>query len=470
MSSRVKPEPLIATSSGLDAVDVDAQPMNVDEQDEVLREIDVYLSPEISKHLYLMQYPLQQHDHIGSRGPQVARMKPRHCKVELEYPTKAADEEDSGDYNGQFFLSSRTFSSQTIPVSTHMALGKFVTDGDPSGATPGLHLVPITHITQMRPSFDHVNEATMQASATAEEELEAQKQALESANSGRKPLAFQKKESERAALARKSSYAFKKASEESEIWHPLEVYAEGSEESTEIIQKVCSSVVEQNLLLGPKERSTEAKDAVMSSASTANTDPSPTSLSPYLQSLNYLPQRADDIREKESRVFGAESQSMSELMPKVVSRMTQLLHKGWPVPFSVLRSQFDGSLTNETLFRALNSCAFLVGGNFILQSRLLPLSPYIQQLRTFVLFLLQTFGSVHRARLEKVYEENNQVSNETILMILLQVGKKTENGWKLKVDEDPTFRRKYPDAIPVHVKYWAEQMQRFEPLFERYSS
>lgn len=492
MTRQVKDEPqdglfdaqLPATSSMLpvggsaDTPTAGSVPMDVDsgeedggqrEGDIVVREIDVFLSPELSNQLHLMQFPLQRQaspqesSSESSDKPVAARIKPRHNMIELDYTTNT---EAHQDYHGQYFLSKRTFSSQTIPVSTHMALGKMVVDGS---AGAGLHLVPLARITQMRPNFHHVNEATMHLSSSADEG-DVLQASLD--GSPRRPLTFQKKESERAAMARKSSYSYKKASEEAEIWLPLEVHAEKSLDSEAVMAKVGCRNPNDNLLVGaPNIRPNETNSSTLEPIPSEQHSMTPssaatTSLSSYVQSLNYLPKSLAG-----SKVESAidETGPAPDVVTTAVTKMVQLMHQGWPMPYSILRIQFDPRIySDEILLQALYSCAFLVRGNFVLQSRLLPIPPAVAQARTFLLFLFQSVGVIHRLRLEHVYKGDDEVTSEILLMLLEQVGTRAAAGWNCKVDDDNSFDEKFPGAASIHLDFWKKQVRRFSGLVERY--
>jgi DNA-directed RNA polymerase-3 subunit RPC5 len=417
-------------SMDVDLIKSGASDVEDDEEDEeVVREIDVYLSPELADQIYLMQFPLTQKS-LGF--PLAARVRPQHCMVELDHKTP-----DDIDTFGQYHMPARTYISHTVPVLTHMALGKL---SDQEGAE-GLHLVPLSRIAQMRPSFAHVDDATSNATSTTDEEIKRQQ--AEEAKVERKPLAFQKKESERAALARKSSYAYKKASEEDEIWQSLDVYGQGSTASLETFQKVVCPHPTKKLTVDPGKNPREGKDSLNKT---------------YVRSLNYLPLASkgeDEISEKMD-------------LTSVVTKLVGLMQQGWPIPYSLLRRQFQEPVTDKTLFVGLTSCAFLVRGNFILQSRFLPMSPAVTQARTFILFLLQTIEVVHRTRLEYVYKGDDDVNSEVILMLLNEVGKITAEGWTMKIEDGVEFVEKYPEAVTEHLQFWGNQVRRFSPLLERY--
>ncbi|OEU21733.1 hypothetical protein FRACYDRAFT_231878 [Fragilariopsis cylindrus CCMP1102] len=399
----------------------------IDDDDEIVREIPVFLSPELSKQIQLIQYPLQKHAHPSP--PEAARVKPRHCMMEIDFDTPSNIQR-----NGLYTMASRTFTSHTIPVSTHMALGKMMVSGGGDDKDPkqlGLHLVPLSRMTQMRPSFSHIDEAVASASATTDEELKrlSQLQSDPSGGTGRKSISFQKKESERQALARKSSYGFKKASEDSEGWHSLEVYDEKTLQANLIMGKVACPLAYQSRNLF------DAKTL-----------------------------------EKES---GQKIQT------------TATITSSRPIPFSLLRAQFStDDITDETLFAALGSCATLVRGNFCLNSKLLSYPPAMAQARTFILCLFQSMRVIHRERLMRVFvtpeithpDSNNNndgddvVTTEVIGFILDQVGKQSKEGWVLKVDDDSTFAEKNPQTTVTHLQYWAKQIELFTPMLLRYRS
>lgn len=368
--------------------------MFMEDGDEIVREMDVYLSPAMASQLYLMQYPLQ---HRPAALPKAARIKKSHGMIEL-------DERIPTQGQGLFSLPHRTSTSHTIPVSTHMALGKLTNDGR------SLNLVPLSHIVQMRPSFEHVN-ADPDVSSPEEETLE------------KKPVLFQKKETERAALARKSSFAYKKSSEESEPWQTLLVCGPDTIQHGQAGKKViCPSP------------STPLCTSTMNNAS-------------FVQSLNYLP---------------VETVEETTLENNVCAQLTTLLQRGWPVPYSVLKDKYP----SHDLFPSLLSTCVLVRGNFILQSRFLPLEAPLQHARTFILLVLQTLGRVERVRLDCVFPN----MPEAIQMLLEQVALKRMNGWQPKLQDNPEFFVMFPQQTLLYEQYWERQAIRFSDQLKFYKN
>ena len=157
----------------------------------------------------------------------------------------------------------------------------------------------------------------------------------------------------------------------------------------------------------------------------------------------------------------------------VTTKLVSLLRKGMPTRYSFLRSQFSDSISDEAILKALKSCAFLIRGNFILQSNLLPISSDAALARTFILFLLQTEGFLFRGRLDRAFKGDDStisVNSDGIRMILGQVCQRAENGWKLRVDDDTSFVGQHPDAAFGFLRFWGEQVHRFGSLLDRYQS
>jgi Sin-like protein conserved region. len=157
-----------------------------EEDDEIIREIDVYISPELAKTMYLIQFPLQPASHAihpleskieksGNHGkrpvmkkssappvPKAAKIKPQHSLLELTYNVPSHSFSSQRQIPGPLNLTERTFASQNIPIKTHMALGLFDSTGNK------IDLVPLNSIIQMRPTFRHVDALFDEGSAAGD--------------------------------------------------------------------------------------------------------------------------------------------------------------------------------------------------------------------------------------------------------------------------------------------------------------
>lgn len=448
MSRRIKQEavPLEVPSISTRMEIADDDDRSNDDGNEIVREIDVMVTPELYTQMYLMQYPLHHHP---IAIPDSAKIKPRHRMIELEQPLPA----NSGNEGG-FRMSHRTYTSRIVPISTHLAIGKMEPPQDGSGISR-LYLVPLSNVMQMRPSFAHIDEAM--ASSTRNDSDNEEMEDREHCNKvEKKPVLLHKKESERAALNRRSSYAFKKASEDSEEWKPLEIFAPDSQEHSQVLSSIHDVPIHENII------NVEA---------TGN----------YIQSLNYLPVNltlsvsTSAAAAPSAHTEGADNklneigddnadQNNTALCVKLVG----LLRKGLPVPFGIIKSNFEDT-DSATLFSVLSSCALLVRGNFVLQSRLLPLPPNVQLARTFLLYLFQSTGIVSRPRLVCAFEKYDSTVTATIIYGLLQqLGQKVAFGWTCKVGDNADFCQTFPEQTQLYQQYWERQSARFEKLWKLY--
>ncbi|KAL7579410.1 hypothetical protein ACA910_014078 [Epithemia clementina (nom. ined.)] len=463
MPVRVKtedtPEPVLSSSplttkKGISRPfddDIDSESSNDGGGDRVVREIDVFLSPELGQQLYLLQYPLQ-HTEVGQLT--AARIKPRHGMIELEQPLPELPKRHYGIGEPNLsYVTNRTFRSHTIPVETHMCLAKLKEEESPDGVgtkRTALHMVPLQHIVQLRPSLHHIDADPSNKDSDNAMDLDD----LDKDDQEQKPLMFKRKESERATNARKSSFAYKKSSEDAEEWQPLEICDEESIEHHGAMDLVACPSRHQHVLATPDPSKTRPR---------------------YIESLNYMPLARNDPSQGAMNM-GVLSSSSN--VKAVLTRLTVLLRNGWPIPYSVLRDRFSGpnnsdeEVNEEVLFQALAVCAVMVRGNFCLHSRFVALPPVLQHARTFILLVLQTKGSVQRERLQIVYQGSKTVTTEKLYVLLNQVAKRTVKGWELRVDDDLAFVSMHPEQSELHLQYWEKQNQSryFRQLLQKYEA
>ena len=539
MPVRVKKESLPAEDAddGMLLDDNHNNTTNIDddeeEEDEIVREMDVYLAPQLARYLHLLQFPLQQ---FPSQFPEqplplAVRFKPQHNMLELDQdiPTRYIE------HQGEKYLKERTYASHTVPVTTHLALGKIVKDDNDD--TMSLHLAPLHHITQMRPTFTHIDQDDPLNVTLEEEQALAASQNIQGDKQERKPLMFQKKESERAAMARKSSYAYKRSSEDGEEWLSLQVLGDdgdldAEEEEAygaelELLRQQIECPVESRGQSVLDVAATDDPDAAAMEGIRLDSDndaivskSASLSLASYVRSLDYLPSatgtydrgpitvssqdannngdEAEDGRNSKFLVdwkqTGWDESAVLDL-PAIVGHLTTLLCGGWPIPFSILRGSLPPSVSEKDILTALSACAVMVSGNFVIQSRLLQLPKSVTKARTFMMLLLQSMGIIHRSRLDRALgikktttgvkkEEghddgdnddgdivpDDDLTDESILMLLEQMAQKTADGWILKVQEDAQFLVKFPENTELYMQYWGRQTLRFQDHLQRYAA
>jgi len=459
------------------------------EEDEIVREIDVYISPELAKCMYLIQFPLQPASHavhplesslqqqsekfskIAKSSmppvPTAAKIKPQHSILELNYSVPNHSFSSQRQIPGPLNLSERTFASQNIPIKTHMALGLF----DSTGTK--IDLIPLKSIIQMRPSFRHVDAlfddgSVVESGQDDENEDEGEDGGTTSqADKGKtsKPVMFQKSENERTILARKSSYAYKKASEEAEEWIDLDVHKPGSEERKVVMKKAYC----------PKDARDKILRFIKAGKRGGNAG--------YVKSLNYLPNATteetveDFVAGPESAVLSQDGNSLQqpEWMKELAARVATLLQKrqGVPVSYAVIRSRFHPSISDHALIQALSASASLVRGNFVMKSSLMALSNIVANVRDVILILMIKFGFVQRHLLTRTFEKSGDescvVTSDVINSLLAMIARKTRNGMEMKLDDDLTFETEFPVIARLHEMYWDKkqtELKRFIKLYE----
>jgi hypothetical protein len=484
-AAAVKAEPAVEDAvSNIMAIDDNDVDMSAVDEDPVVREIDVYISPELASTAALVQYPLRPSSFVvGGKPntkfhPSAARTKPRHSMLELDYAVPVS----TGHYSYhdvEEIDGTRTFSSTAVPISTHMALGKLDDKGD------RLDLIPLHTVLQMRPTFSHIDAVDPQQVAAAEQKAaEAQAAQQQQAAAGTKPLLFKRKESDRAATARRQSFAHLKSEQDAEEWIELQVVGgedrglndgddDGEPRKDAVLDRVACKHRSHIIRL--------SKTVVGGNIG-------------YVNSLNYLPMTMDLTGSSDAASSGntaAETNLNSIITPENVdkykadltTRLATLLTSsgGIPVPYPVFRSQYvgqeldpatgrvanvkEGCLTEEMLIDCLSATAALVRGNFVLKSSLCGLSVQVAEARDVALAILNKHGKIRRQTLLKALTETAEgeamdeaiITEHLINQLLEPVATRGQNAMVLRVPDDETFVARFPVQSQQHQTYWEKR-------------
>ena len=477
----------------IDDNDVDMSAVNDDSGDPVVREIDVYISPELASTIALVQYPLRPSTFVvGGKPntkfrPAAARTKPRHSMLELEYAVPAS----SGHYSYhdvEELHGTRTFASTAVPISTHMALGKLDDTGD------RLDLIPLHTVLQMRPTFSHIDAVDPQQVAAAEQKAaEAQAAQQQQAAAGTKPLLFKRKESDRAATARRQSFAHLKSEQDAEEWIELQV------EDGEGLNNADDYEVQKNAVLNRvacKHRSHIIRLAKTAAGGNIG----------YVNSLNYLPVTTDLTGSSGAGGGGDMAggtklnniiitpENVDQYKADLTTRIATLLTSsgGIPVPYPVFRSQYvgqeldpstgrvshvpEGRLTEEMLIDCLSATAALVRGNFVLKSGLCGLSAQVAEARDVVLAILNKHGKIRRQSLLKALTETPEgeamdvaiITEHLINQLLEPIATRGQNAMVLRVPDDETFAVRFPAQAEQHETYWEKRGEALDNYISAY--
>ena len=456
-------------------------PDDEDEEDPIIRNIDVFISPELSRTLHLLQFPIQPDNSISkavTTTPIEAKLRPKHNMLELEYsiPNMAlGGGHHHAHHQGDSIhhLTQRTFTSNAITPVTHMALAKLDKTGE------RLDIIPLqTNVLQMRPSFKHLhnhdeeenNNDASAAQANVDKEATTTNNNSNSCNR-QKPIMFLKKESERGAIARRNSYANKRASEESEEWIELDIHGSSSVRK-DMLRKVSCTNHHHRAPIRLAETVTDGG---------------------YVRSLNYMESisaafaDATDIMMQSATTATTNNDDTGDdtinetAVAEIASKLAVLLQEGngTMIPYRVLRSNFHPSkVSDEMLIMALSSCAVLVRGNFALKSNLaqfLKNNDVMKEMRDLMLLLLNMYGSISRERLIRAYDgkastndEYTVIDADMITFVLETIAKLSNGYWVSKVEDDVVFAARFPQLASYHAAFWMKKKEMLRDLVELY--
>ena len=228
-----------------------------DEDDPVLREIDVFMSKGVDGRLCLLQMPLRTRQAAPGSGatpqpaPAGARLKRAHRVLEVNYPLNTAGENYDKDADAHVTTDQQVYVGKATPAMTHYAVGA-MRDG-------ALHLTPLDDLIQLRPSLAHVKDAPSDeleedamdaedeggakgavrtSSADSAAAMAASDEKAAAAAAALQEVQYRKKESEKALAQHRRSFAFHRQQLESEPWIELEVVEETSDAAVEEFEKL----------------------------------------------------------------------------------------------------------------------------------------------------------------------------------------------------------------------------------------
>lgn len=181
-----------------------------DDDEEVVREIDLYLTDELN--LYLLQFPLRPvyQDPVDISA---AKFKPNHKILELDVPftreAKKSFESQKDIPPAQKYISSAV--AQTV------VLGAGIIHNN------AMHISPVNAVLQMRPTAK-IYKRNVDSIEDMEDDVPDESKSKEE---GLQQVRMKKKESDKAQSMRMQSYSFLQSQEELESWLPLTVHGIG---------------------------------------------------------------------------------------------------------------------------------------------------------------------------------------------------------------------------------------------------
>jgi hypothetical protein len=219
--------------------------------DEVVMEMDVYLTQELANQLHVFQYPLRpQWKPIDASALKAVRHRKGQKTVQLEVELNTAA--PSYNLSSRYPLKTSMLASTLVPAQTNQCIG-VVADGK-------LHLTPIHAVIQMRPTLQHLDEEDAAIRAERDKEAKAEKRGVrqdsavsadedapdekgeDEDNPQMLQVQFRRAESEKVLERKRTSYASLHDAREREPWVTLAYCGVESDESEALrAQLLCAS-------------------------------------------------------------------------------------------------------------------------------------------------------------------------------------------------------------------------------------
>lgn len=372
------------------------------EEDEVIREIDVYLTPSIDPNtkLYVLQYPLRPkwRPYDLDEKCEEVRVKPGSSEVEIDLAVDVDSKNYDSDAAPGVKMTKQTLSTswKPTPFSTGYAVGVL--------AGNKLHLNPIHAVVQLRPSMQHLTPSepgkTNIQTSIAEKHVKTgvkEEKTLVPSNKQTKPLeTMQDKNTE-------------------EDWVRLNYYPRESDISSRYLQKMVE--VEGSSIQF--------------------------SMSPY----DYMKALCPGVSSESDEVKGPPKRYMSSL--PLEERVKSWLREGPPIhrfnALKYLAPELPEEEAAKEILRIVQKHALLIQGLWIPKSPLVfGKNSGVELLaRDYILFLFSQAPFIKKSLLK-----DNSVFEKHMKDILnvLAVERPTVKDWKLKESPDYEFLKRYKEV------------------------
>ncbi|KAL5258023.1 hypothetical protein ACHWQZ_G012839 [Mnemiopsis leidyi] len=380
------------------------------EEDEVLHELDVYITKSLGK-LLLAQYPLRPtYKPYQNAARDSLRMRPVQCELEVDMKIQS-------NPNKPAQIQKLTVSQRPM-LKPHSAIG--LVRGNE------LHLSPLDSVVQLTPSFDHIDKRVAEDAKLNEVDPP---EATTTQSVTRK---FTKVESDRDKAIRLSSYQNIQQERQSESWVPCD-YRPPEHPYT---------AGQKRALLNKKEKKGVTGSEV--------------SRSKYLDM--FLP-------EVSAQDFTENKHSGLRDLPKLstADQVETLLRNTQVLSFAEI-TQILPSVPKTEILTELQNCAHLVQGHWVISSKLLypkgsksgqtgvPAELMIRH-RNFILYCF-----VHNPLFKRKYlQPISRIPPTEIEEILKQISTFTpHDGWTFKKAPCTLFTSQYPDIEQFQKVIWSQ--------------
>ncbi|XP_047108579.1 DNA-directed RNA polymerase III subunit RPC5 [Schistocerca piceifrons] len=443
----------------------------LDDDDPVMQEIPVYLSRTLAEKLFLFQYPIKKSS-IGYDGANVIQscIKPIHQEVKLEleldtsnpnYDTSKGEQialnvdgmskaplkhdnrkqEDPKYFQGTMMDKQVLQSTRAVVGCSQYAIA-VVNDKE-------LHATPLQGIVHLRPSFGYLDKSDKRAKDESKEKGDGENEDEEE-EAEQVTVKFARQENDRLKRLRERSFGYLSKKSAEEPWYYTQYFGRFSEKAElEKAHLYCEPAL------------TSAGDTAQMSLARSD----------YTRLL--VPPPVQEEYQKQRQVT-SETLSLVQLKQlPMVDQVRQLLLRAKIVQFSQLLSLLGQESDVAGLLRAIQQCAVLVRGNWVVRSDLLyPKDSFSAsgKVPAEVMcrardYILHRFTQERFVQQEKVHKTTNLGSGE-LNEILSQFAKpRSGRGWELLRPYDNDFITRYPDVLQRQQMMWEAKQKQLQESF-----
>ncbi|CAN0890685.1 DNA-directed RNA polymerase III subunit RPC5 [Linum grandiflorum] len=392
-----------------DHMDIDNGEEVVEEEDVIVREIEVFFTPSVDPEtqLYVLQYPLRPRwrpYELDERCEEV-RVKPSTDEVEVDLSIDDSMNFDA-NYASMLEMKKQTLSSVWAPPSTRAGYAVGVLIGNK------LHLNPVKAVVQLRPSMKHLSSDSKLKTRTESDADVTIKQEGSS-------------QSKRASSSKTQTGTVNvQASDAEESWVPLKYHNPKSDISSAYLEKMA----------------------------TQNLSPIDFTMSPY----DYMSSMCVGASNSSDKRKGPSRRVLLSLPLK--KRIEKLLLEGAPVQKFVSIKHFAPDSSSEDLLEALGECGQLVQGLWVAKTALvIPSSDGQKRVaRDFVLLLFSKSIEIRSSILKSYSKMETHMKD---FLKIFAVERPSLGDWKFKEQTDWSFMKQYPHVVEKFKKSY-ESVER----------
>lgn len=396
--------------------------MDMDEDDTVVQEIDIFLSNPKHPH-YLLQYPIRSQPFNEFNLPIEARIKPNAQMLELDlsmntraitYDKQKADElakglvEDSSIGPGRRIIKTaetlerQTLSSSLLPQNGNYMFGLVKNDG--------IHFAPISALLQLRPNFNYLDriDKIEKLSATKENDEEQEEPVS-------RIVQMQVKKTEATTLADELLMQQRKAEEEP--WTKLQIYMPETEQARNNNEIYTKNKTEINYTSNSEE---------------------------YVNKLHPLCPSTQNINKTYIYTQGLPLSDLNTL--PLLAQLKSLMLNAYVLTYDKIISLIKTTAKPNEILSDLEKVAVLIKGNWVVKSEL-SYKHYAFHARQYLLSLFKHSEYVNRKEFGKFTHIGSQMSYNMFSEIGVLDGGKDGKGWQLKLPENTQYEKENPNIV-----------------------